>query len=122
MSFAIPLTALVLVASIGVTLGPPERRTVPVAIDPHVYKPYDKENYPKDWESWGKAGMARVERSRVGAAKLVSFDPRCDKVELAELSDKHSLATSVLVIFVDCTNRFRRYVDEADARAELRRR
>lgn len=109
-----------IMANVGVTLGPHPQRAMPVAIDRGVYVPYSKRHYPTFWADWGKNGMARIERARAGAAKLTSFDTRCDKVELAELAQRRSLPPTVIVIFVDCTNRFRRYVGEDEALAALR--
>lgn len=91
----------------------PTERTEPVAIDPGVNDVYTREaGYEKFFDMWGDDGMARVERTRRGAAEIAARSLECDHVELSELSQQRSAYPSRIVVFVDCTNRKRFYISE----------
>lgn len=86
-------------------------------LDPMAYDPYTPKGYPKTFRAWGKAGVAKINKYRKMAAEQVSKHQRCNRVELAELSDNRSNPPSRIVIFVDCANGERFYLtaDQIDA-------
>lgn len=95
--------------------GQSEARTSPASIDPGVYSPYTRESgYNKTIDRWGNAGVARIQRLREAAATTVALNPKCDGVEISELSDNRSTAPDRPVVFVDCLNGERFYLSEAD--------
>lgn len=104
---------------VGTLMSPkaPQRiaqRAEPVTIDSGVETPYTAEAYEKFFLVWGDDGMARIERTRKGAAQIAARSFECDHVELSELSQQRSVYPDTIIVFVDCTNRKRFYVSEAE--------
>lgn len=90
------------------TAAPHER------IDSNVYDPYTSKAYPKTFKSWGKKGVAKINKYRVLAAEMAIKNPQCDFVETAELSDNRSSPPNEIVIFVDCQNGQRFYLSSGE--------
>ncbi len=83
-------------------------------ISPYVFDADDKKDYPKLASKLG-ASWSRLQPTREAAALHVAANPKCDFVELAEASDKST--KSNIVIFVDCRNGERMYINESDLKA-----
>lgn len=66
-----------------------------------VFKPYDKENYPKLIKKYKKR-LDDVQKYRVKAAEMVLASGKCDKIFMSELSDESTLKN--LKFFVDCSS------------------
>ncbi|GAB4571765.1 MAG: hypothetical protein Tsb008_03320 [Rhodothalassiaceae bacterium] len=92
---------------------PPLRTGGVAPISDLAFSNYTRDRYPKTFAVWGDAGVARIERLERQAVAKVSRDPRCDRVEIVALSER-SVPPSRPVVFVDCANRHRSYVSEAD--------
>jgi hypothetical protein len=89
-------------------------------IDPGVYEPYTKKVFPKAYARWGDAGFARINALRIKAAETVAKNPKCDRVEIVELSDSKSTPPNNPVVFVDCANMQRFYLSEKDVGGPVR--
>jgi hypothetical protein len=98
--------------SSGDSAGQPNQEPAP--IDQNVYEPYQREGFPKAFAKWGEAGIARIQRLREAAAATVAKNPKCDAVELSELSDARSSPPDNPIVFVDCRNSERFYIGESD--------
>jgi len=88
-------------------------------VDPNVYDPYTKKGFPKAYAKWGDAGFNRLNALRIKAAEKVAGNPKCDRVDVAELSDTKSAPPSTLIVFVDCANGERFYVSEQEVGGPL---
>ncbi|WIA54308.1 hypothetical protein N6H05_14675 [Sphingobium sp. WTD-1] len=89
-------------------------------IDPGVYSPYVRENgWQKTFAKWGDAGVRRIQKLREAAAETVAQNPKCDAVELSEISDQRSAPPDSPVVYVDCRNSERFYLSEADVGGQL---
>lgn len=84
-------------------------------IDPYVFEPYAKSGYPKLAAKLGRS-WSRIQALREAAAVKAIETNNCDHVELAEVSDARTTRENITV-FVDCRNRERFYVSEADVAA-----
>lgn len=95
--------------------GQSEARTSPASIHPGVYEPYTRESgFSKTIDKWGSAGVARIQQLREAAATTVASNPKCDAVEISDLSDNRSTPPDTPVVFVDCRNGERFYLGEGD--------
>lgn len=84
-------------------------------IDPGVYEPYKREQgWEKTFARWGDEGVARIQRLREAAAETVASNPKCDSVELSEISDSRSTPPDTPTVYVDCANGERFYLSESD--------
>lgn len=81
--------------------------------------PYTEAAYGKMFETWGEAGVAKINDLRIAAAKHVAKNPQCDVVENTDLSDNRSNPPDSPVIFVDCANGERFYISESDLGHEV---
>ncbi|MNS07281.1 hypothetical protein D3C72_387200 [compost metagenome] len=97
-----------------VSAEPAETAAVTAPIEPGVYEPYTRDQYPKTFATWGNAGVKRVDALRAAAAETVAKNPVCDKVAYAGLSDNRSQAPDRPIVFVDCENGQRFYLGEND--------
>lgn len=79
--------------------------------NPETYAPYTRKGFEKTFKKWGEAGMKRVNEYRKKAAFAAASSSSCDKVEYADLSDNRSLPPKKIVVFVDCANGQRFYLD-----------
>lgn len=82
-------------------------------IEPYIFEPYTQQDFPKMWARLGSDG-ARYQRLREAAAYKALASGKCDHVELSEISDDSTKAN--LVAFVDCSNKERFLISEADLR------
>lgn len=90
-------------------------------IAPNVYDPYQRgKGYEKTFQTWGHRGVDRIQKLREAAAETVSLNPKCDAVELSELSAGRSSPPDHPVVFVDCANMERFYLSESDTRTGVR--
>lgn len=83
-------------------------------VDPQIYQPYTKSAYPKTFAKWGAKGIKKIDRYRKAAAITAAASPKCDKVELSELSENRSSPPNGIVILVDCANGERFYLTSSD--------
>ncbi|MBR2268482.1 hypothetical protein [Sphingobium sp.] len=98
----------------------PDHRSVAAPVDPGVYSPYVRENgWQKTFAKWGNPGVERIQRLREAAAETVAQNPKCDAVELSEISDQRSTPPDHPVVYVDCRNSERFYLSEADVGSQL---
>jgi hypothetical protein len=98
----------------------PTERVGAAPIDPGVYSPYVRENgWQKTFAKWGDAGVRRIQKLREAAAETVAQNPKCDAVELSEISDQRSNPPDSPVVYVDCRNSERFYLSEADVGGHL---
>ncbi|WP_156496274.1 hypothetical protein [Eikenella sp. NML03-A-027] len=79
---------------------------------------YTQKDYPKLYQRWGKAGVAKINELLPQAALLVANESTCDRVEIVEVSDSKSKPRSQIVFFADCANGKRFYVSEADIKGQ----
>ena len=79
---------------------------------------YTRQAYPKLYQRWGAAGVARINELIPKAALLVANEPSCDKVEMVEVSDARSKPRNHIVFFADCTNGKRFFVSETDIKSQ----
>lgn len=83
----------------------------------YAYAPYEKAGYPKTFAKWGPSAVKKINALRKEAAFLVALDPKCNMVEVSELSDERSTPKDKIVIFVDCRNNQRFYLTEEQIKA-----
>lgn len=85
---------------------PPAASQAKAEIPDYVLSPYTPSDYPVVFEKYGSR-IADLERFRRAAAEKAAGSPSCDKVAVAEVSDRGSI--NDLQFFVDCENatRFR---------------
>ena len=83
-------------------------------MDPKIYEPYTRKMYPKTFQRWGTTGVKRIDAYRRKAALLAARNPRCDVVELSELSEIRSVSPSKIIVFVDCKNGERFYLSNEE--------
>ena len=79
---------------------------------------YTQKDYPKLYQRWGRAGVAKINELLPQAALLVASESTCDRVEIVEVSDSKSKPRSQIVFFADCANGKRFYVSEADIKGQ----
>lgn len=89
----------------------------PVEVDPDVLMLIEGEGWDRTRREWGAAGVAKINRLMPLAAARVAASKECDGVAVAGYSDR-STAPSDPVFFVDCNNKRRFYVTEADLESE----
>lgn len=82
--------------------------------NPETYAPYTRKGFEKTFKKWGDAGMERVNEYRKKATFAVANSSSCDKVEYADLSDNRSQPPNKIVVFVDCANGQRFYLDNTE--------
>ena len=95
----------------AVTQPPPDPKS---KVDPGIFEPYDKSQYPRLAKTLGKA-WSRLQQAREAAALHVASNPKCDYVELAEAADRTT--AKEIVFFVDCRNGERMYVAESNLKS-----
>ncbi|MAX61516.1 MAG: hypothetical protein CMK02_07970 [Polycyclovorans sp.] len=84
-------------------------------ITPGADLPVTRSGYPKTFERWGEAGVARINKAIKNGAQTVAANSKCDKVEIVALSDGRSSPPNNIVLFADCRNGERFYLTEAQA-------
>lgn len=96
------------------------RAKPPIAqIDPGVFTHYKRDSWPKLFARWGDKGVARIQRLREAAALTAARNPKCDAVEISEISDSRSSFPNNPVVYVDCTNGERFYLDEDEVNGAI---
>ncbi len=95
------------------------RSTGPAGIDPGVYMPYTRDQFPKAFSAWGQSGIDRIQELREAAAKSAAANPSCEFVDMVELSESRSTPRSNPVVYVDCRNGERMYFSEDDLAGEV---
>lgn len=80
-------------------------------IESYIFEPYSRQDFPKLFARLG-SDAARFQRLREGAAYKALASGKCDHVEISEISDDSTKAN--LIAFVDCTNKERFLISEAD--------
>lgn len=89
---------------------PSTKEEARIRISDGVFLPYTRDEYPKLFAKLGRAAQ-RIQPAREGAAYSALNSGRCDRVRSSEASDR-SMPEGI-VIFVDCENGERFYLDEA---------
>ncbi|MFT0518166.1 hypothetical protein [Pseudomonas faucium] len=92
--------------------GNSERPDSDVVVDESALSVYTRENYPKTYNSWGESGIERIKKVERSALLKAGKQVRCDQVEYVGLSEQLSMAPERIVVFADCRNRWRYYIDE----------
>ena len=117
---AIAVVFLILMATRGENKGAMNEKPAAAAIPPEqkiasgIVDVYTKARYPKLHKAWGDAGMKRINELKPKAALAVAAHQSCDRVEVIEISDSRSNPPKEAVFFVDCANKERFYVTEAE--------
>lgn len=100
--------------------APVKAAATPVAeIDPGVFQPITSSGFPKAFATWKSAGFERINALRIAAAQAAAKNPKCDYVELSELSTARSSPPQTPVVYVDCRNGERFYIGESDLEGSL---
>lgn len=102
----------VLVAAVIAGCGNSERPDSEVVIDESALSVYSKEHYPKTYQQWGDGGVERIKAAERGALLKAAKQLKCDKVEYVGLSEQMSNPPSKIVVYADCLNRWRFYIDQ----------
>ncbi|RNF61662.1 hypothetical protein [Pseudomonas putida] len=89
-----------------------ERSDVDVSIDSDVFSSYSKDQYPKTYQAWGESGVERIKLVERAAALKGAKQRKCDRVEYVGLSERMSVPPYNIVVFVDCQNLWRFYVNQ----------
>lgn len=89
-----------------------ERSDSEVVVDQSYLSSYPKEQYPKTYEVWGNAGVERIKAVERVALIKAAKQRKCDKVEYVSLSERLSQPPFGIVVFVDCKNQWRYYIDQ----------
>ena len=89
-----------------------------VTVDPGVLGLIEGAGWDKTRREWGRAGVAKVNRLMPAAAARVAASPECDSVIAVGLSSDRGRAPNDPVFFIDCNNKRRFYVSEADLAKE----
>jgi hypothetical protein len=92
------------------------QRKSPVSISPYIYKPYKIDFNPKTYAEF-KTRWDELNKLRIMAAQIVSYDKECDYVSISELSTKSTINS--LKFFVDCENNKRVRLTEWQIREEI---
>lgn len=74
--------------------------------------PITQSAYPKTYQKWGAAGIARINALLPKAADKVTESAECDRLDIIELSDERSIPKKKIVFFADCANGKRFYVSD----------
>lgn len=88
-------------------------------IAPEVFQPITSSGFPKAFATWKTAGFERISALRIAAAQAAAKNPKCDYVELSELSTVRSSPPQNPVVFVECRNGERFYIGESDLEGRL---
>lgn len=88
----------------------PERDAGSVVVNEAVLSQYSIEQYPRFYESWGEAGIKRIELRERAALEKVSRQKRCDAVYVTGLAENQSTPPDNIVIFANCENGYQFYV------------
>jgi hypothetical protein len=86
-------------------------------IGPYAVVPITQKGYPKLYADWGAAGVQRINALMPKAAQKAAASPECDKVDIVEISQTRSAPGKQIVFFVDCANRKRFYISDAELAA-----
>lgn len=93
---------------------PASREVMRTRIDPGVFDPYTRKNFPKLFAKIGTSGLPeRIQALRIEASFRALESQQCDRVELAEISLMRSNRGD-LAVFVDCRNGQRFNMRESD--------
>lgn len=91
-----------------------EESNIKSKIAKDAYVEITQKSYPKTYRKWGKKGIDKINSLGPKAAELVANSKSCDQVEMVDLSDEKSVPNKKIVFFVDCKNKERFYVSDAD--------
>jgi hypothetical protein len=105
---------LLLVPVVIYGCGNSERPDSEVIIDESALSVYTKESYPRTYQKWGDAGVERIKNVERAALLKAGKQARCDQVEYVGLSEQLSRPPEKIVVYADCRNRWRYYVDEGN--------
>ncbi|MBA6090329.1 hypothetical protein H4C81_15695 [Pseudomonas monteilii] len=94
--------------------GNSERPDSEVVVDDSALSIYTRESYPQTYQLWGDSGIERIKNVERSALFKAGKQTRCDQVEYVGLSEKLSRAPDKIVVYADCRNRWRYYIDEGN--------
>ncbi|CAH0647121.1 hypothetical protein JET76_20555 [Pseudomonas putida] len=94
--------------------GSSERPDSEVVVDESALSVYTRENYPRTFQKWGDSGIERIKNVERAALFKAGKQTRCDQVEYVGLSEKLSNPPDKIVVYADCRNRWRYYIDEGN--------
>lgn len=84
-------------------------------ISPYAFTEYNKQDYPRIYQQWGKDWIAKLEaHERAAAEKIANSDNACDSIDYIGLSEEKSTPKKEIVVFVDCANKERFFVSDKD--------
>jgi hypothetical protein len=61
-------------------------------IHPDVYDRYERRDWPKLYAKWGEKGITRIQKLRESAAASVAKNPKCDAVDISDISEPRSIS------------------------------
>lgn len=92
--------------------GDGERSEKNIEVDESLLSNYSPEQYPQTYRVWGMAGVERIKLAERSALIKAARQKICDEVEYLGLSESLSAPPSKIVVFVDCANRWRLFIDQ----------
>ena len=79
-----------------------------------VYE-YTEKEYPKAYEEWGEDWINKINQSMLPAVQTIAKEKKCDEPEVMAISENESVIQEKAVLFVDCSNKNRFFIDINDA-------
>lgn len=92
--------------------GNTERPDEEVVIDESALSVYSRDHYPKTYDRWGVAGVERIKKVERAALLKAGKQRKCDRVEYVGLSEQLSNPPDNVVVYADCLNRWRFYIND----------
>ncbi|MEG0860264.1 MAG: hypothetical protein RSG92_17670 [Pseudomonas sp.] len=89
-----------------------ERSEAEVKVSESVFSSYPREQYPKTYKVWGDSGVEQIKEVERLAAVKAARQRECDNVHYIGLSETRSSPSSQIVVFADCENGWRFYIDQ----------
>lgn len=89
-----------------------ERPDPDVNVDESLLSAYPRDQYPKTYKVWGDSGVERIKAVERIALTKAAKQRNCDRVESIGLSERLSNPPFGVVVFADCRNLWRFYIDQ----------
>lgn len=90
-----------------------ERAEAGVKVNESVFSSYSREQYPKTYNVWGDGGVQKIKEVERLAAVKAARQRECDNVYYIGLAETRSSPPSQIVVFADCENGWRFYIDQS---------
>ena len=97
--------------------GPVKAQKPELNLNEYIF-PLTRDQYPRVYEKWGKAGFIRINAMLVPALKKAYAAPTCDSIDWEIFSEDRSAEDNKPTILVQCKNMTRFYFTEADLKPE----